>query len=304
MRSAPPAVRLCLGALCLLPLAAIAAQNDNAPALLRMKFRQGEASKYQVNIQATLNLAQTLPTNQPHQPPPQPMVVPINTSLLMQQQVTRVLSNGNGVLTIAFLSQQTTVNGSTAGTGANLPPITMTLSPLGKIASITGIPHGDMNSMLSPTSMLGLEMFLLELFLPSKPVRPGEAWTDSVHLSTLSGTGTAKSKFLRYETVGHYRTARIRTELTLPINTTANMAGEPVGRGSGAVSGVSGAVHMITERDFAVAEGKVIRSTGNGSITAVIKPLRASGPARPGMGIMPRSTRVSLKMTISTDLVP
>jgi len=32
--------------------------------------------------------------------------------------------------------------------------------------------------------------------------------------------------------------------------------------------------------------------------------LLPNNPAKPGMGIMPRSTRVSLKMTIGTDLMP
>ncbi|HLV79711.1 MAG TPA: hypothetical protein VKT32_05490 [Chthonomonadaceae bacterium] len=297
-----PALRLCLAALALLPLAALAGQSD-APALLRMKFRQGEVNKYQTNMQMTMHMVMNMGTGQSHPgPAPQPMTIPVNMNMLIQQQVTKVLANGNGVITSTVLNQQMSMNGQTRPNGANTPTTTITMTPLGKVVSMTGIPQQNpMSGIFGPNSLSGMGTYL-----PSRAVRPGDSWTDTMRMPGLTGagSGTVRSHFIRYETVGRYRTALIRSVVTVPLNMNMNMMGQPAGRSGAGTMTMSGSMHITTDNNFAVAEGKLIRTTGDGGASIAMHFPHSSQPSRPGMGAMPQSTLMTMKMTMTMTLTP
>src|SRR5947207_3705134 len=96
-------LRLGACALLLLPLVASAGQGDKGPFTLRMKFKQGDVLKYQVNMQMVMAIIM------PNQP--QPMTMPSNSSMVLEQKVDKLLPNGGAEVTMTTKNQQATTNG-------------------------------------------------------------------------------------------------------------------------------------------------------------------------------------------------
>ena len=84
----------------LLPLVASAGQGDKGPFTLRMKFKQGDVLKYQVNMQMVMAIIM------PNQP--QPMTMPSNSSMVLEQKVDKLLPNGGAEVTMTTKNQQAT----------------------------------------------------------------------------------------------------------------------------------------------------------------------------------------------------
>lgn len=296
-RSAACAARLSLGVLCLLSSSALAVQNDS-PVTLRMKFKQGDTTKYQMNLQMTMSMMQNGQASQA-------MTIPMNMNMTLQQQVVKVLPNGGGEVTTTVLSQQSMMNGQQVSSPPSVPPTTITYDAFGKVLSMRGLPKnspmsGMMGGNMGPNAMTGLG-----LYLPARPVRPGDTWTQTVRIPMMGGSaGTVQSKLMKYETIGHFQTARIRSLITMPIHMMVGINGQPTQQASKSMMSMSGTMKGTFDNNFAIAEGKTVRQAGNMTGTINMKPHKSPNmPNQPGMGHMPTSMQMNMKMSISMDMV-
>ncbi|HZO88710.1 MAG TPA: hypothetical protein VFB38_10265 [Chthonomonadaceae bacterium] len=285
-------VRWGLCALLLLPLMAYAGQGANGPFLLRMRFKQGEINKYRTMVQATMTMTQ------PNQP--QPMTIPITMNMVQEQKVLRADPNGGGEVIVTLMDQHNTL-GTQPMVGQNIPPLTLRFDPLGRATSIKGIPANNpaSNMLNGPMNVSGL--IGVGVSLPARAVKPGDKWTQPISLPGITGVGKATSTFLRVENVGHFRTARIRTRVSIPMNMLMDARGQPTRSASQAILTMAGSTAMTVDNNLAIAEGKLIKAGGNGVITLAMKPNRParSGP-RPGV---PNNMKMRISMNVATELV-
>ncbi len=251
------------GALCLalLPLMA-GGQGDNGPFPLRMKFAPDEVARYQTSAQ--MKVVITAPNQ------PQPVSQVTNMSMVEERKVQKVAPDGSGE--IATTLTNVLVNGDTIAE-QRIPPITMRITPQGKLITLQGAkatnPMGDMlGSAFGSNGMGGVGVYLR---LPPTPVKPGDTWTQPVSLPQFSGVGTVKCTFVSLETIGHYRTARIRTVTVLPLSLMMDADSQPTRTASQAKMTMTGKLQMTGVNNFAIAEGKLIRAAGNGTITLSMK---------------------------------
>lgn len=281
-----------LGTLVLLPLAAHAWQGGS-PVKLHLKFKQGEKTKYQTTMQ--MNIAIPLPNQ------PQPMKQTVNVSMIQEHEVTKVLPNGGAVVTVTTTNQQTTANGQTQP-GAAVPPLTMTYDAQGRVSSMKGLPTsnpatGPLNSMFNSGGMANMGFLL-----PNRAVKPGDTWTQAVNLPGFVKGGTAKCTYLKNESVGTFKTARIRTLVTMPLNMKMNQRGQPTTNAAEVFIVATGSGKVTADTNVAIAEGKIIRTSGSGNIAMLMKPKQA--PAAPAGSKAPQALKMNMKMEMGMKLIP
>lgn len=286
------AARCGLCALLIAPLAASAGQGGNSPVTLRMKFKSGEVNKYRMTMQ--MNMTMHVPNQ------PQPMTVPVNMMMTMDQKVESVDAKGNGTIVTTIQNQQMTANGQTAPS-PQTPPITMRLSPQGKILSTKGMPSNQVTNMMgNPFGGGGASG--LTVLLPAKPVKPGDSWTQPVRLPGSALSGTTKNTLLRYENIGHFRTARIHTVANLTLKMMMDAQGQPAKTASKAASLVQGNIKIAGDNNFAIAEGKLVRMAMNGNAAMKMQQKKAAS-AKAGTARPPQSMTMNMKMTAAMDLI-
>jgi hypothetical protein len=296
-------------ALLLLPFAA-GGQGDNSPVALRLKFKPGEVSKYQTNAQFVISLPmQSKPT--PGSRSGNAATVPSQLSMVQQVKVNKVLPNGDGELSITTLSTQSSMGGQPGGISTTpSKPIVMTYSPHGNAVAVHNAPSGGVAGEFMFSSLLGSGAVNMSgLYLPTNPVKPGDTWTQKVTLPSMANSATIKATFQKVETVGRYRTAHIHTLLSMPVNAMLDINLKPTRQAAKAQSTANGTVSMTFDTNFAIAEGKVIRSAGNGNASLSIhmrqpasKPANGKpGAARPDP--LPQALNLTVKTTIGTNLI-
>lgn len=288
-RSSPARWGLC--ALLLLPLAAFAGQG-NGPVSLKMKFVPNEAIKYQTTMQMDITMRQSA------QAPP--MKMPMKMSMVQDWQVTKVNPDGSAMILATVHDMQSTMNGQTMPSGPGGPTsMTLHISPQGKILSTQGMSGFNATNPFSSLSFNGIGAFL-----PTKPVKPGDTWTQSINLPGITGgSGTAKSTLVSFENVGHFKTARIRTVATVPLNMMMGANGMPTHTPSKAMMRMNGLCKVMGDTNFAVAEGKIVRSAFNGDINMSMKTNVPSGKTNAAMQGTPRSMTMHMKMTMAMNMV-
>jgi|GEM_PF-1950567 len=290
-----PALRYGLAALALLPLAASAGPND--PVTLRMKFKAGETSDYQVSMQYTVNmpgLSQAKPSGDVK--PPSANGMTQDLSMFQHSKVTKALPNGNGEVEV-------TVTDAT-GKGATAKPITMVYDPLGNVVSMNmpgsqgGGPTASMFGALGNPGISNTQ----GTFLPSKAVKPGDTWTQSIKLPGYTGNGTVTVKYVKRNTVGRYQTAFLQSTMTLPINFSLDSSGKPATDPSKAIVISSGTLKMTYDNDFAIAEGKLIRSSSNGVMDMTMITKGGKSP-NGGTSAQPQKIAMSIKITSTASIL-
>ena len=284
------ALRCGMAALALLPLAAAAGPNDAIT--LRMKFKTGDVSDYQTTVQFTIDMSGL--SGKPKDPKapssPQPGNMTQQMMLLQHIKVVKVLTNGNGQVEV------TTTNAQSGGASK---PVSMTYDPLGNIVSMQNAGTGGGLGGMMFVGVFSSNAAVQGAYLPSKAVKPGDTWTQKVTIPGNAGTGMATAKYIKMTTVGRFNTAHIQSTLTLPIKVMMDAANQPT-TAEKAVTTSTGTVNMTFENDFAVAEGKLVRSAGNGtmSMTTVSKASSSTGSAT---GTPPKMT-FNVKLTSSSNL--
>lgn len=272
----------------------IFAQTGDKPLTLRVKYRQGEVSQYQT----TMAISMAPP---PGTAAPQGGAAPLQQiSVLQQFQTSKVLPDGSAQVLVTTKNMQ-------GGMGATpMPkPVTLTMTPLGVVKSASGSMGKNASNMLN--GMLGSNALGTQQFpLPTQAIKPGSSWNNSFSLGPM-GTGSLKGQFVKINMVGKQKTALLHYILHMPIKTFMNGA-TPTPTAAGATMSMSGSVVMNVDNDIDLESGRLLRSTGNGTMAMAISPtnppkappVKAGAPQRPAM---PGSMKINTNVTLGTTLV-
>jgi hypothetical protein len=283
-------LRLGLCALFLLPPGAQAGQGGNGPVTLLMKYRQGEVLKYQMNM--SMSMAMQMP-GQPGQPPQ-----PMNSSMIIEMKVMKALPGGGAEV------EETMHNQQGSGRVPPMKPFTMTFDAHGKVLSMKGLKANDPVTKAMQQSMASNGT---QAYLPSRPVKVGESWTQKVTvpagpMGTMSGT--MKCTLVKVENVGKYRTAHIKTVMPIPISSMMNAQGQPTKQANQAVMSMSGSGTVVSDTYFAIAEGRMVQTTGTTNFSMKMKSAKSPASKTPKNPAGPQEMSMTMNMKMSMNLLP
>ncbi len=281
--------------MCALLALPMTASAQSGPYNLTMKFKPGEVSKYLTTMQMTITI--------PMPGQPNPFAQRSDVSLLQQVKVSKKLPNGGGETETVVLKTQGTRDGQPFNPPANAAPIVTVYDARGNVVATRGLPKSapgmpSLDTLLGPG---GLKT--AGAYLPPRPVRPGDTWTQKVAIGTLGASGIAKSSFVRLENIGAFKTARIHTVVALPIRIMMDAAQQPTQKANLAAMTVSGTVKITTDSNFAISEGKTVRSASAGGATMIITP-RKGTPMPAGPNGAPQTMTMAIKMAVGNNLQP
>lgn len=280
-----------------LPLTALATQTINSPALLRYKLKEGDTTQYQMTMHMTTTIKNPSLA--------QPMTIPGDVTTVVEQKVTKAFPQGGGEIVTTTISQEGRVNNQPMP-AQTIPPITTTYDARGKILSLKGLPANNpmtqaMGGGIGSSGMMGMSAAL-----PEKPVKPGDTWTQTVSLPGYSASGTAKCTLVRFEKVGPYQTARIRTLMTMPMSIMIDATQQPTKDPSKAVVQSSGTVTTSSDTNFVVGAGKIIRTAATVTAAMNIQPKGALAAKSKAKGAKPAAMAamtMTMKMTMAMNMV-
>ena len=268
-----------------------AGRTQNGPrAELTPKFRVGEISRYRTTAQTVV----TVPV--PNQP--QPSQTTLDVDLTQKSRVVRGLPQGGGEVESTTSNGVILMNGKPSGE-PDSKPVTLTYDARGNLTSVSGASEKANFGGLLGSGTLGMQ----SAFLPGRPVREGETWQQPLRLPGMpvSGAGTATCRWLTTERVGRYETARIRSFLSQPLKIMFTGDSQPTQDPRRAVYVMTGQLNMTFISNFALVEGKVIRSSGVGGATLTPR-LRAASSKNPSKAIAGMG-KITLKMRIGYNLM-
>ncbi len=279
-----------------LPLVALAGQGGSGALTLRMKYRVGEISKYQTNMAITLAGAGVRKGAQGGSMPLQ------QTSVSQQFKTSKLLPNGSAEVLVSTLNIQ---GGAGQGPATMPKPVLLVMNSRGAVTATKGTLGSGAPSMFN--SMLGSNSLgTQQVPLPEKAVKPGDTWSTSLVMPGM-GTGTVKGQFVKVETVGKHKTALLHYLLTIPVKMMVDANNAPTQSAAAAIMTMSGNVVMNVDNDIDLPAGRLIRSTGNGTMamkitnTASKTPApKVGGPPRPSV---PGSMTVNTTITLGTTLI-
>ncbi|HEV2471150.1 MAG TPA: hypothetical protein VGS41_00685 [Chthonomonadales bacterium] len=232
--------------------------GQTGPVTLRYKFHPGDITKYTLNMSMHMNLG------------PQSAIA-TTISADQSQKVIKVLPNGNGVIQTITTNAKTLINGQPSASTMNVPVLTSTLDPYGHSISIKGLPQTNNFTPMVGGGMGANGLAGFATGLPKRPIRVGQSWNSHVKMPAGMGgatvTASARSTLIRFEKVGRYRTARIRTIVNVPIHVNVGAQGKPQATGAGALAVTTGSGTFTVDTNFAIAEGMMIRTSGSGAMT-------------------------------------
>ena len=285
------------------------AQSGNAqPAplyTLRMKFVPGTVNRYQTNAQIV--------TIVPLEQGMQPITNTLDVDLLQSVHVNKSLPKGGGEVSTSTQSGRITQNGKTVATPVKNEVITTTYDAQGNLVKISGLKAPSTGNGTFGGLVGSGALNLQRVYLPLKPVRIGESWTLKVSIAGLpgAGTGSAKATFVRLENVGRYQTARIHAVLTAPLKVYLTADSRTTTDPKRAAQSVTGTLRMEFDSNFAMAEGKVVRSGGSGSAVVDLTPVSAtkrpakSSKSKTGKTVPPppMMPRVTIQLRVGNNLI-
>lgn len=280
------------GGAMLLPMIALAGQS-NAPVSLRMKFKTGATHKYQTSANVDVNGG-----------------MKFDISAIQIHKVQKTLTDGGAEVEITTTEARN--NGQPTGP---TPPIIMNYDSRGMIRGMKGaLSGGDMMGGMFNTGAMQMQ----GAFLPPKPVKPGDKWAQTFKMTGISSGAKSNSEFLKVERINRYQTAKIRTKITAPMTILLDAAVQPTTNPKQAAMKGVGRLTMTIDTNFAIADGKMIRTAGNGLINMTMKPTNA--PIQPPTKTQaPKSTKapqnakpaptpadglkINLKMQMGSNLI-
>ena len=249
-----------------LPAPPVSVSHASAqPVELRMKFKSGDINKYQMTMQANLVL--------PGQPANATTLYDTNLSMNLQQRVVKINKDGSAQVEITTLSGSGSVSGQNFKPDIGGKPSLITFDARNNIVTVKDLPHSlnsdDVTGKLFQSGALSTQ----GVYLPKQPVRIGDKWMQKVNIASLGkdNGGSVQTTFVRMEPVGLYQTARLRSLMKIPFMLVDTTSKTPVP--------LKGMLNMAYDSNLAVAEGKVVRSAGEGAITVVVAAPAASSPA-------------------------
>lgn len=271
------------------------------PIQLRMKFKTGDTNKYQMTEQATMLL--------PDQSAAMTAQYNTDINMVIQQRVTKTNPDGSAEIAIATLSGTGTVSGQSFAPDTKSKPALITFDTRNNIVSAKDLPQSANSASMTSQMFQSGGLSTQGVYLPKQPVRVGDKWTQKLNIASLGkgSEGTVQTTFVRMEPVGLYQTARLRSLLRIPFVNVDSTANTPVV--------LKGMLNMTYTSNLAVAEGKVVRSTGEGDITVVVVNTPIEGaptPAATNPGkkansaskpVPPAAPRVTVKLHMGNNLI-
>lgn len=298
-------------------VAAAGDSTDTGQLVLQMRFKPGDTFKYQTNMQ----LGFTLPMPAGSQPAPTQTNSGAGDSLggttfsinaVQEVKVRQAGANGGGDIDVTTTGQNS-LPGQPPVLSNDTRPVLMSYDARGKLTNIRRQGEtASTNPMFS--AMLGNGLLSMQgVILPAKPVRIGETWVEHIQLPGITGSGssTIKTTLARVETINKYRTARLHVVITTPVSAYLDAALQPVAKPAGAASTMNGTAVVTDDINFAIAEGRVIKSVSKGVTTmtvAVGKPspdapkLRKRKKGAAAVIAVPAKSAQMLKMVVHTDI--
>lgn len=264
---------------------------------LKYKFKAGDILKYQTNGSLSVPLPSMGPAtgSKAAATKPQTFSLPMNST--QQVKILKVLPMGAATLEITTVGS----SASPIGTGGAPTPskLTLTSSQYGELSNSKGVnTSGSMAGIGAVTGVGALGS--ISIYLPSKSVRPGDSWSQTVSVPQMSQPGTVNATFVKLSQVGHYKTAHIKLRISIPVSTMVDDHGSITTNKSAARATVSGSVVMVYEDDFAISEGKLVKSAGTGLLNITMRQL---GPARPQGGVPAAATPIKATLSVGSTLV-
>jgi hypothetical protein len=298
------------------PFSVQADSTDTDQLVLTLKFKPGDALKYQTNMQLGFTLP--APASSRPSPPQKPGSsgggalggTTFTINAVQDVSVRRAGANGGGDLDVTTTGQNS-LPGQPPILSNDTRPVIMTYDAQGKLTNIRRQSEtASGNPMFG--AMLGQGLLCMQgVILPTKPVRIGETWTQKVQIPGLTGSGfsTIKTTLARVEYVNKYRTARLHVVINTPVSAFLDAALQPTTRQAEAASTMNGTAVVTDDINFAIAEGRVLRSVGKGVTTMTVtvgKPVAPDKPnKRPRKGAAPATPAKApqvLTMTVHTDI--
>ena len=247
-----------------------------APLELRMKFKPGDINKYQMTMQANILL--------PGQPTGAVTRYDTNISMVIQQRVVKANPDGSAEVAISTLSGTGLVGGQSLKVDLTAKPSLITFDSRNNIVTIKNMPQNATSADVTGKIFQSGALSTQGVYLPKQPVKIGNKWTQKVNISSLGkdNSGTVETKLVRLETVGLFETARLRSVMKIPFVITDKTSKPPIP--------LNGMLNMVYDSNLALQEGKVVRSTGTGDITVVVRNASANTapPAKPKPGAKTR----------------
>lgn len=252
-----------------------ASQGSGSPVALQMRFKPGDASRYNMTmLVTTAQPGVTASTN----------AYDFRANLIVEQRVNRVEANGNGQLAVKTVSGSGVSNGALFQADTEAKPALITFDPRGTIVGVQDMPVNSSNQTMLGSIFSSGTFTMQGVYLPAKPVHPGDSWSQKVALGGLGGGGSAvvRSTFVRVDKISHFRTARLHSVLTMPISAGLDAKMQPTAKAGVTASMLTGTLKMTYDTDFAITEGKVVRCAGDGMITVdLVQNAAPNSPAHP-----------------------
>ena len=290
-----PRVRLSVSFACIAATALASTAFADGAVSLKMKLKAGDQFTYQTVGQISIPMPGKGGAGGAKQQKMPDIAFPVNATQTIS--VTKVASSGSADIDLT-ISGTTGIQTGGIGPSNRKTTAKATISPSGALAMAKHANESGANAAvgaLTGTGTLGS----ITIYLPSHPVKPGDTWSVPVPLPQLSSTGTASAKYVGNTQVGRYKTAHIKLTISIPVHAMLDdKAGITRDEGK-AQTTVNGKMTMVYEDDFAIAEGRLIRSTGAGTTDIVISQKAKAGKAG---GDKPKSQAIVAKTTMSSTL--
>lgn len=201
--------------------------GTSQPHTLSLAYKPGDAYKYRFHSTTKQTATMT------------GMAVPVNIDTTADESVTvkAVTASGDAQLavTLSNLTVKTSMGGITnTTTGTPSTTVDIELAPDGRLVTVAGNQVAASSPLLAITS-LGASFFVSAI-LPDHAVKPGDTWTKEYDQGAPGGKAgavhiTAKSSYLRDESVGGVSAAVVETKSTGNIDfdttSTASKDGMP-----------------------------------------------------------------------------
>ncbi len=249
----------------IVPVVAWAQNPSGQSYTLQAKYKVGEVNRYQTSMLTQTALPSVGTTT-------------MNITMTQEQKIEKVLPDGSAAIAVTTLNTRGTMNDKPITMETDTKPIKMVLDKRGNVKSLTNLPKAAQ----SLSGMLGGNSQLSGAYLPTKPVKVGESWTATVVMPATGGAktmATVKSTFLRLEQVGRFHTARLRTQMTAPVEIMTDGQGQVTQNAAKAFLKMSGKIAMSYDTNFAIEEGKLIRTAAKGTVNMTGKILTPGKPA-------------------------
>lgn len=202
------ALALAAGAACTAPGAA---GHPVLTAALKLKYTPGETITY--GLTASTKMLVSVPGAG---------MQPVNSDLSATEtmKVLSVAPDGTATIQATVSDVTGTAGGRPLPASTKIPPITLKITPDGRIVSSGSAAPGSIGSVPGGDQITPL--------LPSGRVKPGDRWTRDYSRPNPFGAGTidvqTTNQFLRYETIGGTRYAVIVTSAHVPLNVSVDLS--------------------------------------------------------------------------------